>query len=87
MLASLALLGHWFEMRARGGANDAMLPLLALAPPRALVPRAGEPVEGSTAEVRVGEILLVRPGAKVANPQHAHDNNEDPPLAKGSHFI
>src|SRR4029079_1772409 len=24
MLASFVLLGHWFEMRARGGANDAI---------------------------------------------------------------
>jgi P-type Cu2+ transporter len=28
-LASFVLLGHWFEMRARGGANDAMRALLA----------------------------------------------------------
>jgi len=31
------LLGHWFEMRARGGANDAMRALLDLAPPMAVV--------------------------------------------------
>ena len=28
MLASFVLLGHWFEMRARGGANDAIRALL-----------------------------------------------------------
>jgi Cu2+-exporting ATPase len=28
MLASFVLLGHWFEMRARGGANDAVRALL-----------------------------------------------------------
>ena len=65
MLASFVLLGHWFEMRARGGANDAIRALLDLAPPRALVVRDGEPVEVPTAEVRVGEMLLIRPGAKV----------------------
>ena len=36
-LASFVLLGHWFEMRARGGANDAMRALLDLAPPMAVV--------------------------------------------------
>jgi Cu2+-exporting ATPase len=65
MLATFVLLGHWFEMRARGGANDAIRALLDLAPPKALVLRDGEPVEVATAEVVVGDALLVRPGAKV----------------------
>jgi len=66
VLAAFVLLGHWFEMRARGGANDAIRSLLDLAPPRALVLRDGEPVEVATAEVGVGDLLLVRPGAKIA---------------------
>ncbi|HEX6676600.1 MAG TPA: heavy metal translocating P-type ATPase [Actinomycetes bacterium] len=66
VLAAFVLLGHWFEMRARGGANDAIRTLLDLAPPRALVVRDGEPVELPTSEVQVGDLLLVRPGAKVA---------------------
>jgi P-type Cu2+ transporter len=65
MLATFVLLGHWFEMRARGGANDAIRALLDLAPPKAIVLRDGEPVEVPTAEVVVGDALLVRPGAKV----------------------
>src|SRR5829696_8338652 len=65
MLASFVLLGHWFEMRARGGANEAIRTLLDLAPPKAVVLRDGEPVEVATAEVAVGEMLLIRPGAKV----------------------
>jgi len=66
VLAAFVLLGHWFEMRARGGANDAIRTLLDLAPPRALVIRDGEPVELPTSQVQVGDLLLVRPGAKVA---------------------
>ena len=66
VLASFVLLGHWFEMRARGGANDAIRTLLDLAPPKALVLRDGQPVEVPTAEVVVGDLLLVRPGAKIA---------------------
>jgi P-type Cu2+ transporter len=65
MLATFVLLGHWFEMRARGGANDAIRALLDLAPPKAVVLREGEPVEVPTAEVAVGNLLLVRPGSKV----------------------
>jgi Cu2+-exporting ATPase len=65
MLATFVLLGHWFEMRARGGANDAIRALLDLAPPKAVVIREGEPVEVATAEVVVDDLLLVRPGAKI----------------------
>src|SRR5215204_877671 len=65
VLAAFVLLGHWFEMRARGGANEAIRTLLELAPPMAVVIRDDEPVEVPTAEVEVGDLLLIRPGAKV----------------------
>ena len=65
VLAAFVLLGHWFEMRARGGANDAIRRLLDLAPPMAVVIRNGNPVEVPTAQVSAGELLLVRPGAKI----------------------
>jgi P-type Cu2+ transporter len=65
VLTAFVLLGHWFEMRARGGANDAIRTLLELAPPMAVVLRDGAEVEMPTAEVQVGDLLLVRPGAKI----------------------
>lgn len=65
LLATFVLLGHWFEMRARGGANDAIRTLLQLAPPMAVVLRDGQPVELATSEVIVGDLLLIRPGAKI----------------------
>jgi P-type Cu2+ transporter len=64
-LATFVLLGHWFEMRARGGANDAMRALLDLAPPKAVVIRDGVEFELPTAEVVVGDLLLTSPGSKV----------------------
>jgi Cu2+-exporting ATPase len=64
-LAAFVLLGHWFEMRARGGANDAIRALLDLAPPKAVVIRDGQEQEVPTAEVHVGDLLRIRPGAKV----------------------
>jgi P-type Cu2+ transporter len=66
VLAAFVLLGHWFEMRARGGANDAIRALVDLAPPKATVIRDGETVEVATAEVVAGDLLLVRPGDKIA---------------------
>jgi Cu2+-exporting ATPase len=65
VLTTFVLLGHWFEMRARGGANEAIRTLLELAPAKALVQRDGDWVELATADVQVGDLLLVRPGAKV----------------------
>jgi Cu2+-exporting ATPase len=77
VLAAFVLLGHWFEMRARGGANDAIRSLLDLAPPRALVLRDGEPVEVPTAEIQVGDLLLVRPGAKIATDAIVEDGDSE----------
>src|SRR5207244_8191091 len=65
VLAAFVLLGHWLEMRARGGANDAVRALLNLAPPKAVVVRNGEQVEVPTSEVQVGDVLLIKPGSKV----------------------
>ena len=76
ILAAFVLLGHWFEMRARGGANDAIRTLLDLAPPMAEVIRDGEPVEVPTAEVAVGDLLLVRPGVEGAGRRRGRRGRE-----------
>jgi Cu2+-exporting ATPase len=65
VLLTFILLGHWLEMRARAGASDAMRALLKLSPPRAVVRRGSAEVEVPTAEVVVGDIVVVRPGAKI----------------------
>ena len=65
VLLTFILLGHWLEMRARAGASDAMRALLKLSPPRAIVRRPNAEAEIPTAEVVVGDIVVVRPGAKI----------------------
>ena len=77
VLATFVLLGHWFEMRARGGANEAIRALIDLAPPKATVLRDGKEVEIPTAEVAVGDLLLIRPGAKVAVDGMVEDGDSD----------
>ena len=77
VLASFVLLGHWFEMRARGGANDAIRTLLNLAPAKALVERDGRQVEVSTAEVLVGDLLIIRPGTKIAVDGEVEDGDSE----------
>ena len=77
VLSAFVLLGHWFEMRARGGANEAIRALLDLAPPMAVVIRDGKTLEVPTAEVQVGDLLFVRPGAKVAVDGEVEDGESD----------
>ena len=65
VLLVFILLGHWLEMRARAGASDAIRRLMDLAPPMAMVVREGVEGEVPTAEVLVGDVIVVRPGGKV----------------------
>jgi Cu2+-exporting ATPase len=65
MLLVFVLLGHWLEMRARTGASDSIRALMDLAPPKAVVFRHGQEVEVATADVRVGDTVISRPGNKI----------------------
>ena len=66
MLVTFVLFGHWMEMRARSGTNQAIEKLLTLAPPMARVERDGQEIEIPTDDVLVGDILVVKPGDKIA---------------------
>jgi Cu2+-exporting ATPase len=65
VLLVFILLGHWLEMRARAGASEAIRALLDLAPAMATVLRDGREAEIPTAEVLVGETVVIRPGNKI----------------------
>ena len=65
VLLVFILLGHWLEMRARAGASSAIRALMDLTPPKAWIVRNGAEVEVSTAEVVVGDVVVIRPGNKI----------------------
>ncbi|WP_104668451.1 heavy metal translocating P-type ATPase [Ensifer adhaerens] len=65
VLLVFILLGHWLEMRARTGASAAIRALLDLAPPKATVLRDGRELEIPTADVVLGDIVVLRPGNKL----------------------
>ena len=65
VLLVFILLGHWLEMRARAGASSAIKALMDLTPAKAFVVRNGAEVEVSTAEVVVGDTVVIRPGNKI----------------------
>jgi Cu2+-exporting ATPase len=65
MLVTFVLFGHWMEMKSRRGTSDALRALFDLTPPMARVLRDGSEREVPTAEVTVGDVLVVRPGEKI----------------------
>jgi Cu+-exporting ATPase len=64
-IITLILLGKWFEARAKGRTSDAVRALLGLRAETARIVRAGREVEVPIEEVRVGDVVRVRPGEKV----------------------
>ena len=66
MLVTFVLFGHWMEMKSRKGTTDALRALFDLVPPTATVRRDGREVELPTAEIVVGDAIVLRPGEKVA---------------------
>jgi Cu+-exporting ATPase len=65
VIAALILLGRYFEARSRGQASEAIEKLIDLGAKVAHVIRDGKDEDIPVSEVRVGDILLVKPGEKV----------------------
>ena len=65
MLVSFVLFGHWMEMKSRRGTSDALRALFNLVPPTATVLHGEHEMEVPTADVKVGDLLLVRAGQKI----------------------
>lgn len=65
LLITFVLFGHWMEMKSRRGTTDALQALFNLVPPQARLFKNGKEQLVSTAEVKVGDILLLKPGDKV----------------------
>ncbi|MDQ2914471.1 MAG: ATPase P, partial [Chloroflexota bacterium] len=66
MLATFLLFGHWMEMRARRGSSDAVRTLLELAPSDANIERDGKVVRVAALEIRVGDVIVLKPGERAA---------------------
>ncbi|GAA3259618.1 copper-translocating P-type ATPase [Dactylosporangium siamense] len=65
-LVTIMLLGHWQEMKAIGQASGALAALAALLPDEAeRLDAAGQALPVHLAELRVGDVVLVRSGGRV----------------------
>ena len=65
MLLALVSLGKFLEARSKAKTTDAIRQLMQLTPDTALVVNGDEVVETAVEAIRIGDKLLIRPGARV----------------------
>jgi P-type Cu2+ transporter len=64
-LIAIMLLGHWIEMRSVQGAQGALKELSKLLPDTAEIIRGDKTETVAVATLKVGDVVLVRPGSKI----------------------
>ncbi len=77
-LIDVMLLGHWIEAKSVLGASKALEELAKLMPTYAHLIKNGEVVDVSVEELKVGDIVLVKPGEKIPS---------DGVIIEGSSFV
>lgn len=65
VIITLILMGRWFESRAKSKTGSAIKKLLELKPQKVIVVRNNNEIEISIDELQVGDIVVVKPGAKI----------------------
>ncbi|NJE76140.1 heavy metal translocating P-type ATPase [Thermococcus sp. ES12] len=65
LLMAFLLLGRYLETRAKGRTSEAIKKLMGLQAKKATVIRDGKEVEVPIGEVRVGDVVIVRPGERI----------------------
>ncbi|SEG19947.1 heavy metal translocating P-type ATPase [Bosea lathyri] len=65
VIVTLILMGRWFEARAKGRTSEAIKRLMSLQAKSARVVRDGVEVDVGIESVRLGDIVLVRPGERI----------------------
>src|SRR3989344_1652574 len=76
-LIAIMLLGHWLEMRAVKGARGALKELSKLLPDEAEVERGGSTVIVPLRELKEGDIVRVKPGARIPADGRVVDGESD----------
>ncbi len=66
VIVTLILFGRWLEARAKGRTGAAIRHLVNLRPTTARVLRDGETLELPVDEIKLGDLIILRPGEKIA---------------------
>lgn len=64
-ILTLITVGKYLETRSKGKTSDAITKLINLSPKKAIVEREGKEVEIFTSDLKIGDIVVVRPGNQV----------------------
>jgi len=78
MILTLITVGKFLETRSKGKTSEAIEKLLDLAPKMAVVERGGMYVEIPAEEIKVGDIVVVKPGSSIP---------ADGTITEGSSFV
>lgn len=65
VILSLITLGKYLEARAKGKTSEAITKLMDLAPDEAIVERNGQELRVKTSDLKVGDTVIIKPGAKI----------------------
>ena len=65
LLMAFLLLGRYLEERAKGRTSEAIRKLMGLQAKKATVVRDGEEIEVPIGEVKVGDVVIVKPGERI----------------------
>ena len=65
VVLTLIMLGKYFEQRSKTKTAGAIKKLMELSPDTAIVISDGREIEKTTSEIKVGDTVLVKPGAKI----------------------
>ncbi|MEK6963226.1 MAG: heavy metal translocating P-type ATPase [Nanoarchaeota archaeon] len=65
ILITFVVLGKWLEAKAKGKTSEAIQKLMGLSPKIAVVIRDGKEITIQIDEVKIGDLLLVKPGEKI----------------------
>lgn len=64
-ILTLITLGKYLETKSKGKTNDAITKLINLAPKTAIILKDGEEVEVLTQDIKVDDILVIKPGSSI----------------------
>jgi Cu+-exporting ATPase len=65
VIITLILMGRWLESRAKSKTNTAVKKLISLKPKTALLIKGEEEIEVNIEDLRLGDIVIVKPGGKI----------------------
>jgi len=74
-IITLILLGRWFEALAKGKTSQAIKKLMDLRPKIARILRDGKEIELPAEQLRVGDIVIIKPGESIAADGIVMDGN------------